>query len=196
MRYEKGRKDASRQRIIEVAAKRFRRDGIAASGLASVMQDAGLTNGAFYPHFESKSVLVRECVGANLDEQMLRLQAAFAKGGIEAVFARYLSKEHRDNPGNGCVSAALLPELARQPEETRSLYAERFDALVRQMASSLPSHVKDKEATALSVYATLIGALQLARAVQGTKLSDRILSSAAKAASKLIAEPNRPKRLQ
>ncbi|TIT49517.1 MAG: TetR/AcrR family transcriptional regulator, partial [Mesorhizobium sp.] len=49
MRYEKGRKDASRGRIMEVATRRFRSDGIAASGLASIMSDAGLTNGAFYP---------------------------------------------------------------------------------------------------------------------------------------------------
>ena len=47
MRYEKGRKDASRQRIMEVAAERFRSDGIAASGLAGIMSEAGLTNGAF-----------------------------------------------------------------------------------------------------------------------------------------------------
>ena len=45
MRYEKGRKDVSRRRITEVAAERFRRDGIAASGLAGIMSDAGLTNG-------------------------------------------------------------------------------------------------------------------------------------------------------
>ena len=55
MRYEKGRKDASRRRIMEVAAERFRNEGIAASGLAGIMSDAGLTNGAFYPHFQSKA---------------------------------------------------------------------------------------------------------------------------------------------
>ena len=63
MRYEKGRKDASRGRIMEVATERFRCDGIAASGLAKIMSDAGLTNGAFYPHFQSKAALVRETRG-------------------------------------------------------------------------------------------------------------------------------------
>ena len=62
MRYEKGRKDASRSRIMEVATERFRSDGIAATGLAGIMSEAGLTNGAFYPHFQSKAALVRECV--------------------------------------------------------------------------------------------------------------------------------------
>ncbi len=164
MRYEKGRKDASRRRIMKVAAERFRCDGIAASGLAGIMSDAGLTNGAFYPHFQSKAELVRESVTSALEDQSHRLQDAFAAGGLEAVLAVYLSAEHRDNPGSGCVSAALLPELARQSAETRSLYASRFLTMVHQMASSLPPQTQDPEGVALGIYATLIGALQLARA--------------------------------
>ena len=192
MRYEKGRKDASRRRIVEAAAERFRSDGIAASGLTGIMSDAGLTNGAFYPHFQSKAELVRECVATALEDQSLRLQDALAAGGLEKVLAVYLSREHRDDPGNGCVSAALLPELARQPSETRSLYAERLLAIVRQLASSLPKKTRDPEAVALSVFATLIGALQLARAVEGTALSDRILAAGADAARAVVKQPKTP----
>jgi AcrR family transcriptional regulator len=186
MRYEKGRKDASRRRIMEVATERFRREGIAASGLAGIMSDAGLTNGAFYPHFHSKAELVRECVVSALDDQSHRLQDAFAAGGLEAILTAYLSAEHRDNPGSGCVSAALLPELARQPPAARRVYVERFLAMVQQMASSLPPHTRDPaqdpEGVALGIYATLIGTLQLARATRGTALSDRILAAGAEAA--------------
>jgi TetR/AcrR family transcriptional regulator, transcriptional repressor for nem operon len=190
MRYEKGRKDASRRRIMEVAAERFRSEGIAASGLAGIMSEAGLTNGAFYPHFHSKAELVRECLTSALDEQSHRLQDAFADGGLEAVLAAYLSAEHRDNPGGGCVSAALLPELARQPAETRSLYASHLLTMAQQMASSLPPQTRDPardpEGVALAIYATLIGTLQLARATQGTALSDRILAAGADAARALV----------
>lgn len=186
MRYEKGRKDASRRRIMEVAAERFRNEGIAASGLAGIMSDAGLTNGAFYPHFQSKAELVRESLTSALDDQSKQLQDAFAAGGLEAVLAAYLSAEHRDNPGSGCVSAALLPELARQPAETRSLFASRVLAMVQQVASSLPPQVQDPEDVALALYATLIGTLQLARATQGTALSDRILAAGADAARTLV----------
>lgn len=171
---------------MEVAAERFRREGIAASGLAGIMSDAGLTNGAFYPHFRSKAELVRECVTSALEEQSQRLQDAFAAGGLEAVLAAYLSAEHRDNPGSGCVSAALLPELARQPPEMRGLYASRLLAMVRQMASALPPETREPEGVALAIYATLIGTLQLARATQGTALSDRILAAGAEAARALL----------
>ena len=192
MRYEKGRKDASRRRIMEVAAERFRCEGIAASGLAGIMSAAGLTNGAFYPHFQSKAELVRESLTSALDDQSHRLQDLFAAGGLEAVLAAYLSAEHRDNPGSGCVSAALLPELARQPPETRSLYASRFLTMVQQLAASLPPQTRNPEGVALAIYATLIGALQLARATQGTNLSDRILAAGADAARALV-QPSQDK---
>ncbi|MFO1085243.1 MAG: TetR/AcrR family transcriptional regulator [Reyranellaceae bacterium] len=186
VRYEKGRKNASRRRIMEVAAERFRSEGIAASGLAGIMSDAGLTNGAFYPHFDSKAELVRECLASALEDQFHRLQDIFAAGGLEAALERYLSAEHRDNPRSGCVAAALLPEIARQPAETRSLFAARFLAMVQQMASSLPPQTREPEGVALGVYATLIGALQLARATQGTALSGRVLEAGAEAARALI----------
>lgn len=190
MRYEKGRKDASRRRIIEVAAERFRSDGIAAAGLAAIMSEAGLTNGAFYPHFPSKAELVRESVGAALEDQSNRMQAAFDAGGLEAALAAYLSPEHRDNPAIGCVCAALLPELARQSLETRRFYVERLLGAVRQIASSLPPQVDDPDGVALGVYATLIGALQLARAAKGTELSDRALAAGADAVRALV-QPRR-----
>ncbi|WP_027052262.1 TetR/AcrR family transcriptional regulator [Mesorhizobium erdmanii] len=186
MRYDKGRKDASRSRIMEVAAQRFRSDGIAASGLASIMSDAGMTNGAFYPHFQSKADLVRESIASALETQSRQLREALASGGLELAMAMYLSSEHRDHPETGCASAALLPEIARQPAETRGLYTEGLMTLVRQLAADMPPHTRDPEGVALGIFAALIGALQLARAVEGTELSNRILAAGADAARTLI----------
>jgi TetR/AcrR family transcriptional regulator, transcriptional repressor for nem operon len=183
MRYEKGRKEASRQRIMEVAAERFRCDGIAATGLAAIMSDAGMTNGAFYPHFQSKADLVRETVAAATGAT--RFGNFIAEDGLEAAIANYLSPEHRDDPGQGCPLAALLPELARQPLETRRAYADNFLAVVRELASALPVKTKDPEAVAMAIYATLIGSIQLARAAEGTDLSDRILAAGRDAARAL-----------
>jgi AcrR family transcriptional regulator len=184
MRYEKGRKDASRHRIMEVAAERFRRDGIAASGLAGIMSDAGLTNGAFYPHFASKAALVRESVAAALEDQSSRLQEVLSGDGLEGFIASYLSARHRDNSGKGCAAAALLPELAREPLSTRRACAERIAAAVREITAALPA--QDSESVALGIYATLIGALQLARAVKGTSMSDRVLAAGADAVRALV----------
>jgi AcrR family transcriptional regulator len=185
MRYEKGRKDATRRRIMDVASERFRSDGIAATGLAGIMSEAGLTNGAFYPHFKSKAELVRESVKAAMDEQSELIRAMIADRGIEGAIATYLSPEHRDTPGTGCTMAALLPELAREPLDTRRVHAERLSAITSEMASALPSGTEDPEGVAVAVYATLVGTLQLSRAVAGTDLSDCILAAGADAARTL-----------
>jgi TetR/AcrR family transcriptional repressor of nem operon len=186
MRYGKGHKDASRQRIMDVAAERFRSEGIAASGLAGIMSDAGLTNGAFYPHFKSKADLVRESLAAAMDGQSKLLREMIDQGGLEAVITAYLSPEHRDKPEGGCTLAALLPELAREPLATRTVYMERLLEALGEMASALPPERGDSTDIAIALYATLIGTLQLARAVNGTPLSDRILQSGAQAARELV----------
>ncbi|TIS99443.1 TetR/AcrR family transcriptional regulator [Mesorhizobium sp.] len=186
MRYEKGRKDASRQRIMDVATERFRSDGIAASGLAGIMGEAGLTNGAFYPHFPSKAALVRESVATALEVQATQIQELLAAGGLSMAIDAYLSAEHRDNPGKGCASAALLPEIAREPADTRQVYAEHLLKLVRQVAAELTPDARNPEDVAFGVFATLIGTLELSRAVNGTELSDRILEAGAVAAKALL----------
>jgi AcrR family transcriptional regulator len=185
MRYEKGRRDASRQRILQAASERFRTDGIAASGLSRVMQDAGLTNGAFYPHFQSKTELVRESLAAALDAQAQQMREILAAGGLDGFITTYLSHEHRDNPGIGCANAALAAEIAREPPETRAVYTERAEGLVRQVAACMPSQAKDPEGIALALFATLIGTLQLARVADSAEMSDRILAAGREAARTL-----------
>jgi TetR/AcrR family transcriptional regulator, transcriptional repressor for nem operon len=76
------------------------------------MNEAGLTNGAFYPHFASKAELVRESVATALEEQAKQLQEILASGGVELAISSYLSVVHRDNPAKGCTCATLaLPSV-------------------------------------------------------------------------------------
>ena len=113
------------------------------------------------------------------------MRQIMAGEGIEAAISEYLSAAHRDNPDKGCTLAALLPELARQPIDSRKVFAEGFLATTRELASALPHHVEDKEGAAMALYAVLVGTLQLARAVKGMDLSDRILAAGADAARAL-----------
>ena len=66
MRYGKDHKQATRQRILQAAGRRFKQDGIDGAGVAAVMSDAGLTNGAFYAHFASKEDLVANVLADQL----------------------------------------------------------------------------------------------------------------------------------
>lgn len=191
MRYEKGRKEASKRRILEVATERFRSDGIAASGLAGIMTSAGLTNGAFYPHFGSKEELVRDSITAALDQQLERLNNVLGSAGLETVVKTYLSVEHRDNAGGGCALAALLPELARLPSDTREVCSDRLRAMAKRLSAELPSSIQNREAVSFAILSTLIGSLQLARAAKGTELSEQILQAGIKAVLSMVTPPER-----
>src|SRR5438445_7293040 len=113
-RYAKEHKQATRRRIVETAGSRLKRDGIDGSGIAALMADAGLTNGAFYAHFSSKDDLVTAIVGEQLRDQDAQYRADVRdRADVEQMVRGYLSIEHRDNPALGCPSAALLDELGR-----------------------------------------------------------------------------------
>jgi len=189
MRYEKGHRELSRARILDVASKRFRKEGVAAVGLATVMSDAGLTNGAFYNHFESKDALVRDVLAATMDKRRDNTLESILCVGMEAAIRSYLSEAHRDHPEAGCPSSALLPEIGRHPMETRELYTARIKEFVELIASKFknPDEVtRNHQATAL--FGLLVGTVQLARAVSDEAMSNSILEGGLKTALSLLAE--------
>src|SRR5215203_7258700 len=117
MRYGKERNQETRRRIIQTAGRRFKRDGIDGSGIATLMSDAGLTNGAFYAHFASKEDLVATTVADQLRAQRGSFSAlAPGRAGVEQYVREYLSVQHRDNRDDGCPSAALLDEIGRSTD--------------------------------------------------------------------------------
>src|SRR6059036_615857 len=112
MRYGKDQKQATRQRILQAAGQRFKQDGIDGAGIAAVMSDAGLTNGAFYAHFASKEDLVANVLADQLRAQRHGIEAQPSnRAGLEAFIRDYLSPQHRDQYADGCPSAALLDEI-------------------------------------------------------------------------------------
>ncbi len=177
MRYGKEHKQATRQRIIQAAGRRLKRNGIDGSGVATLMADAGLTNGAFYAHFTSKDDLVATAVADELRTQSENLNAvAPGRGGIEQLVRAYLSPEHRDNPEDGCPSAALLDEIGRCTDTTKQAYTDGVLAFIDDIAARLAPHdPPSARVKTLSVYAQMIGTLQLSRALADRQLADEIL---------------------
>lgn len=176
-RYGKEHKLATRQRIIETAGRRFKRSGIDGSGVATLMADAGLTNGAFYAHFESKEDLVATAVSDQLRDQREQLAVvAPGRAGVEQIVRAYLSPEHRDNPEEGCPSAALLDEIGRCGDPTRQAYTDSVLAIIDDFAARLAPHdPQSARTTVLSVYALMVGTLQLSRALTDRQLADDLL---------------------
>ena len=177
MRYGKQHKQATRRRILETAGRRFKRDGIDGSGIATLMADAGLTNGAFYAHFASKQELVATAVADQLRNQRESLGTlAPGRAGVEQYVREYLSVQHRDNPDDGCPSAALLDEIGRCTQATKRAYTDGLLAMVDDIAARLAPHDPPSARTkTLNVFALMVGTLQLSRALADRQLADAVL---------------------
>lgn len=168
---------------MEVAAQKFCANGIHETGLASVMEAAGLTQGGFYRHFESKDRVLAESLESAsraLVDNMSRVAGDEAKGaGLDSLVAAYLSPEHRDNVAEGCPYAALSSELARGSEEVRQVATQGLaavvDAIAMQTGDSSAASGRDD---AMFILATMVGALSLARMVDNPAFSDALLKQA------------------
>jgi TetR/AcrR family transcriptional regulator, transcriptional repressor for nem operon len=178
-RYDVQHKDETRRRIVEVAARRFKHGGIDGSGIAALMSDAGLTNGAFYAHFASKTDLVANVVADQLRTQRDNLSALPAnRSALEEYIRNYLSPQHRDQPGVGCPSAALLDEISRCDTAVRDAYTEGALSIIDVIAEHLsPRNPSLARTTAVGLFTVLVATMQLARAVSDGQSSDDILES-------------------
>jgi TetR/AcrR family transcriptional regulator, transcriptional repressor for nem operon len=186
MRYGKDQKQATRQRILEAAGRRFKEDGIDGAGVAAVMSDAGLTNGAFYAHFASKEDLVANVLADQLRAQRHRFETQTSdRAGLEAIVRAYLSPEHRDQLADGCPSAALLDEIARRPATTRQVFTEELLGTAGDIAARLDP-TDGSRIDALALIGFMTGTLQVARALTDRDLSDQLLARGVETALELL----------
>jgi TetR/AcrR family transcriptional repressor of nem operon len=166
MGFSKAQRAKTHERIVKLAAKRFREEGLAGIGIAGLMKEAGLTVGGFYKHFDSRNDLVAEAGGPPVS--------------YEKLIDDYLSEAHRDNPGTGCAFSALAPEIARSDKRTRALTSEQVRNDIQLIAALRPA--KDKRrarSRAILTFSALVGAMALARAVSDEALSREILKTVA-----------------
>jgi TetR/AcrR family transcriptional repressor of nem operon len=181
MGHSRAEKAKTHKRIVSIASKKFREEGLAGVGIAELMKEADLTVGGFYKHFDSRDDLVAEAVSSAFGGWKRRVDAA-ASGGPSVSLAKllddYLNEAHRDNPGTGCAFSALAPEIARSDKRTRAVTSEQARNDIQLIATLLPG--KDKRTArsqAILTFSALVGAMSLARAVSDEALSREILQT-------------------
>jgi len=194
MGHSRAEKAKTHKRIVSIASKKFREEGLAGVGIAELMKEAGLTVGGFYKHFDSRDDLVAEAVSSAFGGWKRRVDAA-ASGGPPVSLAKliddYLNAAHRDDPGTGCAFSALAPEIARSDKRTRALATEQVRNDIQLIAGLIPG--RDAHAVrsqAILTFSALVGAMSLARAVSDEALSREILKSVAELL-KNLASPQR-----
>jgi TetR/AcrR family transcriptional regulator, transcriptional repressor for nem operon len=169
MRYPAEETAAKHERIVKEASRLFRERGFENVSVAEVMKAAGLTHGAFYAHFGSKEELQAAAVAYGQKVSLGRVQRSNNKKSKESFADRYLSRWHRDNPGDGCTMAALAQEVARSTPELKTAFEQGLQEIVSASGGDR------KEAIFRT--AAMTGGIVLARAVQDPRLSDEILTS-------------------
>jgi TetR/AcrR family transcriptional regulator, transcriptional repressor for nem operon len=177
-RYATHHKEATRQRIVHTAGRRLKSAGLAGSGVATLMADAGLANGAFYVHFTSKNDLIATVVGEELGTQQEAAAALVVdEDGLPRLVRSYLSAEHRDHIGDGCPSAALIEEIARSGDRVRDAYTLGIISFVdpdrRTPRPGRPAHAAGQ---VIAAFAGMVGTLQMARTIADRQLSDALLA--------------------
>jgi len=178
------RKEDTHEHILEVAARAIRREGYAGVRVADVMKEAGLTHGGFYAHFPSRDALLVEALArAGRDSAAAVARAAEAKRGkgvsaFRSLVETYLSDRHLVSPETGCPVAALGCEMPRQSLAVREASALRVERLIAAVRDTLPGATR---AAAAVVAGTLVGTLQLARALGDNEEGRAVLAAAREA---------------
>lgn len=179
------RKEQSHERIVDAAARAIRRAGYSGVGVADVMKEAGLTHGGFYAHFPSRDALLAAAMeragqdgAARMSQGMARRRAEGASP-LRAWVETYLSDAHLTGCERGCPVAALASEIPRQSDDVREAAASRVQRLLEAVQQVLPTQAGEHAAAA--VLSTLVGALQLARALGDNPSGRAVLASARQA---------------
>lgn len=176
MGHSQANKQQTHERIVQIAAQRFREQGIDGLSIANLMKEAGLTHGGFYKHFESRDELVVEAVAAAL-ESSNSARRAQQTGSYQALVEAYLSEDHRGSPGTGCAVGALVNDMGRAHDEARALYTEQLRSKIAGIAQRLHTAGDAGRSQAIVTISAMVGALGLARAVNDPELSEEIMAT-------------------
>jgi TetR/AcrR family transcriptional regulator, transcriptional repressor for nem operon len=174
----KSRKEAAetRERIVKMAAREFNESGIQATGLAEIMDAAGLTHGGFYKHFSSKNQLVGEAIEKGMEAIKGSMEGPRANRSLDDTVGEYLSKRHRDDSEGACPLASLGSELRRAENSTRQVASKAVEQIVSIIEAYLTGlSPKDARSFAHAIVAAMVGGMMLSRIVTERKLSDSFL---------------------
>lgn len=171
----------NRDRIIAAAAVAFRERGFDGIGVAEIMRLVGLTHGGFYGHFASKEELMALACHRAVDDMLAAWRDRIADDPgdpVASIAAPYLSAGHRDAPGTGCLMAALGPDAARAAPPVRAAVTEALGRVLDTIAASIPdADACTRRRRAIGFFASLVGAMVVARAVDDRPLSDEVLDA-------------------
>jgi TetR/AcrR family transcriptional regulator, transcriptional repressor for nem operon len=178
MPYPEGHKARTRERIVESARRLFNRHGFDGVSIGAIMAGAGLTHGAFYSHFHSKSDLYTEVLSCFFTDpdwkncwDSVSVDLASRNAGAEIVRA-YLSRQHFENVENSCPMIALPGDVSRSSDAAKRAFEKVFAAMVDVLAHDAAAKGKAARGNAQAIAALCIGGMVVARAMENRAAAD------------------------
>ncbi len=168
--------DDTRERILKTAFKLFHEQGYHATGVATIVREAGVNPGSMYHAFASKELLlenVLEYALVSLGPAVAEPIEAATTDPIERVFAlvgHYRESMARTGCRLGCPMGKLALEVSDTHAEARELIHRHFESWVARIASWLESAgdrlpgTTDRRQLARLVITVMEGGLMQARA--------------------------------
>ncbi len=171
-------KAVSRERILESAARLFTHHGFDAVSIDDVMNDAGLTRGAFYAHFKSKSDVYNQAIltGASLTRKFFRNNPT---AGVMEFARHYL--HIGDNGAKYCPLAFLVTDIGHRDKSIKTTYTRMLKGYQEILAS-----LGLTQDNAIKASVILIGGLALSRAVTDKAMKEQIIDNCLESIRQLI----------
>lgn len=160
---------ASRERILISAGRLFTERGFAGVSIDQVMQDAGMTRGAFYAHFSSKKELYAAAIPVAAKQRVGDKPLS-----VNELVKRYLSVEHVQGEGGGCPLAFLVTDMGQGDDQVRDAYTHVFRKLAGHIGAAQEPSL---DAEALRRAVLMIGGVAVARALSDTGLAADVLDA-------------------
>lgn len=179
MGHSQAEKAATRERVLRVASRRIRADGVNRPGVAELMQEAGLTHGGFYKHFSSRDDLITQAAAFALTEGTAKMERSARKNTEDAragLIDAYLAKQHRDGPATGCALVTLGAAAGRGNQQIKQAYEDQVRSYL-DLIAGLDEDAEDPRAEAMLTLSALVGAVLMSRAVADKDFSDDLLKT-------------------
>lgn len=189
-RYKAGHRDESRKRILEAVGRGFRTGGYGGAGVDGLAKAAGVTSGAFYGHFRSKSDAFSAAIEAGMEQLRAGVDGFRHEAGaawLERFVAFYLGPKRHCDLAEACALPTLTPEVARADPEIRQVYGAALERVLGSVAEGLAGGTEtERRDSAIALLALLAGGVTMARAVGDPDLAEGIAAAIGRAAATLV----------
>lgn len=144
----------AKQQILDTAEELFYRNGITATGINRIVDEAGVAKQSLYNHFPSKKQLVVEVLKRRKEEEWLKeyieKHADTPLGKLRAVFS-CLDEWYHSDDFRGCAfikASAEVPDpedpIRRVAASHKQTYVDLFESLAGEAGGSKPRELANQ----------------------------------------------------